>query len=58
MNNVEKQERLDQLLIVAEELASKGESVPNGLQMNITKLKQDLGLIQCDLDGDCLNCGS
>jgi hypothetical protein len=55
MTDVEKQERLDQLLVIANEL----KVIPPGLQLSITQLKADLNIIDtCDMDGDCLNCGS
>lgn len=59
MTNTEKQERLDQLLVVAKELKEKEHPIPSGMQLTINKLTEELGLSSsCDLDGDCLNCGS
>jgi len=32
--------------------------VPHGLKLTISNLQVDLGLAKCNLDGDCLSCGS
>lgn len=58
MDNTDKQERLDQLLIVINELKSKNQPIPSGLQLTVSRLMSDLGLTQCDLDDGCINCGS
>ena len=55
MSNTEKEIRLKEL----QQRVSTMTNPPAGLLLAIEKLKQELGLSDtCDLDGDCLNCGS
>lgn len=54
MTDAQKKERLTTLTKQAAAMTF----VPHGLKLTISNLQVDLGLTACNLDGDCLNCGS